>query len=198
MLDTNSTTLNAYDEGVQKYIDGTGQATSGSQKEWLDFVFKDVPKTANILEIGSAFGRDGSYLIDQGYNLKLTDGSEGFVDYLNTHGFTATKLDIVNQQPKGHYDVILACAVFLHFNDNDFKKAVLHTKAALAEDGKFAFSVKQGDGEEWSDHKMSAPRYFKYWRRDRLYEILSELGMKITDFQILSDDKWLHIVSVKK
>lgn len=197
MSDTNSRTLHSYDMGVQAYVNGTGQKTTGSQKEWLDFVFNDVPKDAKILEIGSAFGRDASYLISKGYQPAMTDGSRAFVEYLNEHGFTASKLDIVNQQPKGHYDIILACAVFLHFDNNDFRQAVLHVRDALATNGRFAFSLKQGDGEEWSDHKMSAHRYFKYWKKDELQKVLHQLGMKAIDFQSLSDDKWLHVIAIK-
>lgn len=195
MSQINKKTLVTYNQNIDRYIEGTVQKTGGYQKEWLDFVFQDVPKDAKILEIGSAFGRDASYLLDRGYKPDLSDGSEAFVDYLNQHGFTATKLDIVNEQPTRLYDVILACAVFLHFTDDDFKRAVLHVKRALERNGKFAFSLKYGDGEEWSEHKMDGPRYFHYWRKDRLETTLGELGMRIVDFQILSDGKWLHVIS---
>lgn len=197
MSDTNTRTLEAYNKGVQTYIESTGQKTSGTQKDWLDFVFKAVPEDAKILEIGSAFGRDASYLIEQGYNVTMTDGSGGFVDYLNEHGFVASKLDIVNQQPKDIYDVILACAVFLHFDRDDFKKAVGHVKNALTIGGSFAFSLKQGEGEEWSESKIGLPRYFNYWKKDQLSKVMEGLGMKITDLRVLEEGKWLHVVAIK-
>lgn len=197
MTEINTKTLSTYNDNIQAYIDGTVQKTSSHQKEWLDFVFRDVPKEATILEIGAAFGRDASYIMEQGYKPDLSDGSGAFVDYLNQHGFTAAKLDIVNERPTKLYDVILACAVFLHFTDEDFRRAVAHVKEALEPGGKFAFSLKQGDGEEWSEHKMDGPRYFNYWRRDALEAMLHEVGMKIIDFQILDEGRWLHVVSTK-
>lgn len=194
MSEANAKTLTTYNHGVDEYIFGTVQETSGQQMEWLDFVFENTPKDAKVLEIGSAFGRDAAYLIKKGYNLDLTDGSVGFVNYLNSHGFYAEYLDIVTDAPKKQYDIILACAVFLHFTDDDFKQAIVHVKQVLTEGGKLAFSVKHGDGDAWSDDKMGSPRYFRYWRREELETVLSGLGMSIIDLKILNNDKWLHVV----
>lgn len=198
MSEANARTLETYNDGVEKYIDGTVQVVDSFQKDWLDFVFRDVPKSAKILEIGSAFGRDAAYLQDKGYDVALTDASRGFVDHLNASGMKATQLDIITQKPQSSYNVILACAVFLHFTDEDFRKAVSNVRESLEPGGMFAFSLKQGDGEGWSEEKMGAPRYFHYWRRDGLEKVLDEVGMQITDFQILSDGKWLHIISTPK
>lgn len=198
MQDANYRTLKTYSDGVQNYIKGTVPLTSGDQKDWLDFVFQAVSKSAKILEIGSAFGRDATYITQKGYELELTDGSTGFVDYLNGQGFSAKMLDIVNEAPKDEYDVILACAVFLHFTDSDFERAVANVKQGLKPDGRFAFSLKQGDSEEWTESKMGAPRYFNYWRKERLEGALATLGMRIINFQVLNNGKWLHIISEKE
>ncbi len=189
----NQQTLEVYNNGVSEYIHGTVQQTDGPQKEWLDFVFLDIPVDARVLEIGSAFGRDARYIIGKGYDVDLTDASTGFVDYLRKEGHVAELLDIVRQALDKKYDVILACAVFLHFTTEDFRRAVINVRSMLGKDGRFAFSVKRGDGDEWTDNKMGAPRYFRYYQEAELGKILDTLGMQIIDSRVLSD-KWIHVV----
>lgn len=196
MSEANQETLQTYNQGVERYIDGTVKVTSGWQQAWLDSVFSDIALGAPILEIGSAFGRDARYLMSKGYKPSLTDASTSFVEYLREGGLDADVLDIVNDRPSGMYDVILACAVFLHFTDEDFQKAVGNVRAALNDNGKFAFSVKRGEGEEWTEEKMDAPRYFNYYEPERLRKKLGEAGMRVIDIQ--PDEKWLHVVSTKE
>lgn len=196
MSEANQKTLATYNNGVENYVNGTPQFTDGFQKKWLDSVFSDVPKDASILELGSAFGRDARYLKDLGYDLELTDASESFVSYLNKHDFNASVLDIVSDRPQKQYDVVLACAVFLHFTDEDFRKALANVESALLPGGKFVFSLKIGDGEAWSQEKMNAPRYFNYWREAGVEHELKRVGMELVDAQD-SDDKWLLLTAMR-
>lgn len=192
----NQKTIAVYNDGVEDYRNGTARVTSGSQKEWLDFVFDGVRSDAKILEIGSAFGRDARYLLVKGYDPDFTDASIGFVNFLRQNSIKADLLDIVQDRPKKVYDVILACAVFLHFTDEDFKKAIRNVRDALDNNGKFAFSVKLGEGEGWSNTKMGAPRYFNYYQPDELERKLTELGLIAVDSRSY-DHKWLRIVATK-
>lgn len=194
MSDRNKRTLKTYNQNVDKYVEGTVQVTSGFQKEWLDSVFKGLPRDVAILEIGSGFGRDAQYLESKGYVVEVTDASVGFVEYLRSNGRPAKLLDIVNSHPDEKYDVILACAVFLHFTDTDFQQAVRNVRDSLLENGKFAFSVKLGDGDGWSSEKVDAPRYFNYYQPDELEKAIARAGMRVVDMQVY-EDKWIHVVS---
>jgi hypothetical protein len=91
----NSRTINSYDGHVQQYIDGTPREVSGTVKEWIDRTFTDVPKSAHILELGSAFGRDAAYLQDQGYHIECSDATPAFVDLLRQKGFDAHSLNAI-------------------------------------------------------------------------------------------------------
>jgi hypothetical protein len=62
MSHTNDTTVQSYDAHVQEYIDGTPQSVEGFVQDWIDRTLSGVPPSANILEIGSAFGRDADYI----------------------------------------------------------------------------------------------------------------------------------------
>ena len=196
MSERNTRTLNTYSQNVDKYIDGTVRITSGFQKDWIDDVFRGVPRDAAILEIGSAFGRDALYLESKGYVVEMTDASVGFVEYLQSNGHSAQLLDIVRSRPVEKYDVVLACAVFLHFTDTDFQQAVKNVRDCLLDGGKFAFSVKLGDGDGWSNEKMGAPRYFNYYQPDGLENALADAGMQTTDLQVY-DDKWVYATAVR-
>ena len=195
MSKRNTRTLNTYNQNLSKYIDGTLRTTSGFQKDWLDGVFMGVPRDAAILEIGSAFGQDALYLESKGYVVEMTDASAGFVDYLQSNGHSAQLLDIVRSRPVEKYDIVLACAVFLHFTDTDFKQAIKNVRDCLLDGGKFVFSVKLGDGDGWSNEKMGAPRYFNYYQPDGLKNALADAGMQVIDLQVY-DDKWIHVVSM--
>lgn len=194
MSDRNKRTLETYNQNVDRYVEGTVQVTSGHQKEWLDSVFMGLPRDAAILEIGSGFGRDARYIESKGYVVEMTDASKGFVEYLQSHGHPVELLDIVNNRPDEKYDVILACAVFLHFTDADFQQAVRNVRDSLLENGKFAFSVKLGDGDGWSSKKVDAPRYFNYYQPDELERALARAGMGVLDMQVY-EGKWIHAVS---
>lgn len=196
MSHANSKTIETYNKSIQAYIDGTPQQTSGFQKKWLDEAIVNLAPDAAILEIGSAFGRDAHYLMSQGYAPEVTDVTLGFVEYLNERGFDARVLDIVNQQPEKKYDLILACAVFLHFTEDDFTQAIRHVSNSLNPEGRFAFSLKYGEGEEWIESKVAGPRYFHYWKEGILENRLGDLGMRSVVMKRSDDGKWLYAVAV--
>ncbi len=196
MSEANNKTIHTYDGGVKAYIDGTPQVVSGNQKRWIDAAFSDVAKDARILEIGSAFGRDARYLMELGYSPTLSDATPSFVEYLRSQGLTAEVLDIVTDRPSGEYDVIFASAVFLHFTDEDFDTAAQHVKDALRDgESKFIFSLKQGEGEEWTSKKMGNERYFKYWNRPLVEQRLGALGFSIVNSQTFEDDGWICLTT---
>lgn len=160
----------------------------------IDATLAGRPKTAAILEIGSAFGREAKYLASTGYQPDLTDGSAGFVEYLNAHGMAARLLDVVNQPILRQYDVVFALAVLLHFTGEDFDKAVANVRAALKKDGVFVFSLMRGEGERWTDGKLAAPRYFRYWQEGELRERLWDLGMAVTEVRDGLEGRWMFVV----
>lgn len=193
-MNSNAKTLATYDEYFQNYINGTVQVTSGFQKEWLDYLLSHCRTDAQILEIGAAFGRDAAYMTERGFtNLLATDAFDAAVTTLKTRGFRTEKLNVLQDELQGCYDLIIASAVFLHFTTDEFIGVLTKLKAALAEGGVLGFSVKHGLGEEWSDAKMDAPRFFRYWKEAELRQTLAMTGYKVMDFRHSEDGKWLHV-----
>ena len=181
MSEANQKTIKAYDDVAGTYVADAERVTPEAQRLWIDRVFRDIPKAASVLEIGSAFGREAAYLEEQGYSVDTSDASSEFVKYLRDHGFDARQLDIIEQKPDKIYDVILAFAVFVHFTAEDLDKAMDHIAQSLTPDGVLAFSVIQGDGDKWSDHRLDTSRFFKYWQQDELDDIAGRHELKLAD-----------------
>lgn len=197
---SNSRTLESYNNHVPEYVDGTAQEVSGTVKEWLDATFSDVPKDASILEFGSAFGRDAAYLQEQGYQVACTDATLAFVDLLRQKGFNANELNAITDELPQDIDVVLANAVLLHFTRDETEAVTAKVHDALKPGGKFAFTLKQGEGEEWSEGKLGAPRFFVYWTGEQIRDVLARAGFEDVDVSANRSTKnatWLHIIAKK-
>ncbi len=201
MSDTNSTTVQSYDAHIQEYIDGTPQVVEGFVKNWIDAVLTDLPKDVRILEFGSAFGRDADYIESKGYAVERTDVTPGFVSLLQSQGHSARILNAISDELDGPYNLVFADAVLLHFNRDETQTVISKVFDALSDNGRFAFSLKQGNGESWSEDKLGAPRYFCYWTKDGIEPLLKQAGfsnLKISDDHNGSTAKWLHIIATKE
>lgn len=106
MSETNSRTLESYNEHIQEYIDGTPQVVSGDVQRWIDASLQGLPLDAKIIEVGTAFGRDASYIENQGYKVERTDATEGFVDWLNQNGHPARVFNLISDDFDNNYDLV--------------------------------------------------------------------------------------------
>lgn len=200
MSESNNITIESYNTHVQEYIDGTPHEVSGVVRDWLDNSLADVPKDARILEFGSAFGRDAEYLARLGYTVECTDASAAFVELLQAKGFDAKVLNaIVDELPQG-LDFVLANAVLLHFTRDEASQVIKKVFDALNTNGKFAFTLKQGEGEGWSEEKLGAPRFFCYYTELQIHEVLESTGfgnVEISGDKATANATWLQIVAKK-
>lgn len=196
----NSRTIESYNAHIQEYIDGTVHEVSGTVKEWIDRTFADVPRDAHILEFGSAFGRDAAYLQDQGYQVACTDATPAFVDILQEKGFNANVLNVITDELPQEIEVVLANAVLLHFTRDETTVVCKKVYDALNPGGTFAFTLKQGEGEEWSEDKLGAPRFFTYWTNEQIYGVLADVGfgdVSVWGDRTTAHSTWLQIIAKK-
>ena len=202
MSDSNKRTISAYEDHIAEYINGTPQEVTGDVKKWIDKTLIDLNSSSKILEIGSAFGRDASYIESKGYIVQRTDATLGFVEYLQKLGFNSKKLNILEDDIEGTYDLIFADAVLLHFTHSETVFVLDKMSKALNRSGKVSFSLKQGEGEEWSDTKVNAPRYFCYWNQADITKLLLSKGFNNIQCEDAgvgrNNSKWLHIIATKQ
>lgn len=204
MSETNNRTVESYNAHIQEYIDGTPHEVSGVVKDWLDGSLTDVPKDARILEFGSAFGRDAEYFAGLGYAVECTDATPAFVDLLQQKGLDAKVLNTITDKLPQGLDFVLANAVLLHFTrdeaSDEASQVIKKVFDALNINGKFAFTLKQGEGEGWSEEKLGAPRFFCYWTEPQIREVLESAGfgdVEISGDRATANATWLQIVAKK-
>lgn len=179
----NSATLNTYEEHSQLYRESTRQVVSGDNKEWLDRVLDYLPQKAAILELGSATGRDATYLEQHGYDIMCSDAVHSFVKQLHADGHSARYIDALKDPLVGSYDLVLANMVFLHFTEPELVATLLKIRSIIKPAGLLAFSVREGTGEEWSNDKLHAPRFYKYWSQAELKQLLLDNQFDVVDIR---------------
>jgi SAM-dependent methyltransferase len=173
MSDANAETLRSYESRIAQYIDGTPPDVP---EAWLDDAVSGLDAGARIVEIGSAYGRDAAYIQARGFRIECTDAAAGFVRELVSRGFDARPFNLLADRLDPVYDLILANAVLLHFERAHMPELLRRLRGGLKPGGRLAFSLKDGEGEGWSEEKIGAPRYFCYWRHEQLPPLLKESG----------------------
>lgn len=192
----NNITLHSYEQGINQYISGTANETNGVVKDWIDQFLSLLPTNAQIIEIGSAFGRDAKYIESCGFSVDRTDATIGFVHLLQNEGHLVHKFNILTDDFSSPYDLVFANAVFLHFNHEELIGVLKKVEANLNSHGILAFSVKHGTGDEWTNEKVGNPRYFCYWQKETLQSLLESLNFEVV--YLSQDDKFLQITARKK
>lgn len=199
MSDSNRKTLVTYEKNIQAYIDGTPHVVMGDVKDWLDKIVEGFSKDAAILELGSGFGKDAAYLEKLGYKVYCSDAAEGFVKLLQKKRFKAKLINAITDELGGPYDLVFANVVFLHFTTQEFKTVLNKIAGSLKPNGVLSFSLKRGEGSEWSNEKVNGPRYFQYWTKDGILTLLNDCGYKaeeVWDGESTNPDK-IYVVATK-
>jgi SAM-dependent methyltransferase len=200
MSKENQITLRAYEKNIEAYVERMPHEVPEELGRWLDEILADVPTTANILELGSAYGRDAAYIESLGYRVERTDAAQGFVDLLRGYGFEARNLNAITNDIPGPYDFVLASTVLLHFTRVESELVSRKVFAALNVGGKFALSLIQGEGEEWAEGKLGAPRFFCYWTAEQIGRLLTGVGF--SDIEVSSNEAgpltFLKVLGIKK
>lgn len=201
MNDDNKKTLDAYENGLEAYNAAKIAKVTGSVKEWVDASLNIIPEHGRVLELGSGHGRDADYIESRGFVVERTDAANSFVEYMMRNGKKARLLNALTDYFGTGYDMIYANAVLLHFTPEQFIQVIKKAYLSLRQDGVLAFSVKIGDGSEWSNSKLNAPRYFTYWNERDLKEIISMTGFEMVFWEEGStghdNSDWYHIILKK-
>jgi 2-polyprenyl-3-methyl-5-hydroxy-6-metoxy-1,4-benzoquinol methylase len=200
MRDTdNDRTLQTYNDHIAEYVSGTPQTIYSSLKNWMDKALRLIPKGGAILELGSGFGRDATYMKSLGYHVTATDAAQGFIDLLQKAGHEARMLNALTDDFGNGYDMVFAHAVLLHFTPEQTDLVIKKAFESLKSDGILAFSLKQGSGSKWTDEKLGSPRRFYYWQKPALEKLLEATAF--SDFAITEGKSknadWLYVIAKK-
>jgi SAM-dependent methyltransferase len=194
VTDPDDATLAAYQSQAQEYL----RRTPWPWPELIDFLdrFARLAGQGPVLEIGSGPGRDADYLESRGVRMIRTDATPAFVSLLRDAGHDALLLDARTDPLGGPYQGILANAVLLHLNRDQFEDVLRRARAAIVPGGVLAFTLKEGDGAAWSDYKLGVPRHFTYWRESAVRAALHRAGWPDASVvHVAGGDGWLHVLA---
>lgn len=194
MRNATDETLRAYEQRADRYFDASAPAVSAEVAGLLDAVVTRLRPGSHVLEVGTGPGREAAYLEERGLHVDRTDATAAFVERLRANGHDARLLDVRDGNLGGPYDAVLANAVLLHLDRAQARLAVEACRQAVRPGGLFALTLKDGDGESWSDAKLGAPRWFVYWREEALRAQLSDAGWRVLDLRQVPgrSESWLH------
>ena len=200
MSKENEDTLATYDTTAQIYLDNTIAHNKKRPEHTLEKkkrltnnfkkAFETLPKGAKVLEIGSADGENAKILESFGFDVTASDVAPAFLEACEKQGLKTIKLNVLKDPlPNGLYGV-LCWRTFVHFMPDDIALALQRVYDVLQPQGRFVFNVidkatHDCDGR-WvdfeGDYKMGAKRFYAYYDKDEIVEII-----KKTEFKIVSD-----------
>lgn len=202
MQTSNQKTLYAYESGSQSYITKTPAHVVGGMKAWIDNALSGLHESARIFEIGSGHGRDADYIESLGYDVECSDAAQSFVSALLAKGFNARIHNAITDPIIGSYDLIFANAVLPHFTHEETTLVTSKVLTALKPRGRFAFSLKKGEGEKWCTKKLGAPVCYHFWTIKQVEALLRNMGFSkwsITEDapNFLEGEVWIQVIAYK-
>lgn len=199
MDDAGDITIASYQAAAREYLDRGPTASLPAFDAFLARFAELVGSGGNVLELGSGPGLDATKLERLGLRVERTDATPAFLDLMRADGHEARKLDLRVDELGGPYDGVFANAVLLHLSRVDFEAALDRTRDAVLADGVLAFTVKEGDGEGWSNEKLDLPRYFIYWREEALREVITRAGWTILSIEHVEGrvSPWLYVLATQ-
>jgi len=188
-------TLRSYQAAAQRYADHS-TAPSPALGAFLDRV-ADLVGAGRLLEVGSGPGLDATYLRRRGVDVWPTDATPAFVEMLRSAGHEVRLLDVRFGDLGGPWQGALAQAVLLHLDRAQFTDALDRVREAVVDGGVLAFTVKEGDGDGWSEAKLDLPRHFTYWRERPLRDALaqSRWDVQSVDHVVGRAEPWLYVMA---
>ncbi len=156
----------------------------------------ELASGATVLDLGSGPGDDAEILERHGLTVLRTDATPAFVDRLRAAGHPARRLDVRRDPLGGPYEAVLANAVLLHLTSAEFGRCVARIRAAVRPGGAFLFTLKEGDGEQFTSAKVGHPRWFTYWREGPLRGALAGAGWELESLEHVAGtgEEWLYVI----
>jgi protein-L-isoaspartate O-methyltransferase len=190
-------TLAAYQEAAGEYLRNSARP-GPEQIAYLDH-FAGLVGSGSVLEIGTGPGWDADHLEFRGLRIVRTDAAPAFVERLRSAGHDARLLDVRTGDLGGPYQAVLANAVLPHLDRDQFEDVLRRARSAVVAGGILGFTLKEGDGAAWSDHKLGLPRHFTYWREPALRTVLRRTGWRVDflDHIAVRENYWLRVLARK-
>ena len=188
-------TLGSYERGAESYLRHSPQEPHSSLVAFRERVLEQMAPRQRLLELGTGPGRDAAFFEARGIVVQRSDGAQAFVSRLREQGHDARLLDVTRDELGQDFDAIFANAVLLHLNPGQLAALLERAGEAVRPGGLLAFTVKEGEGEIWSEEK-ELRRYFRFWREPELRQLLERSGWPTASIDRVQGprDRWLQVI----
>lgn len=188
-------TLDSYERGIEDYLRHSPIEPHPSVAAFRARVLEHLATGQRMLELGSGPGRDAAFFEAAGIAVQRSDGAPAFVAMLREQGHNVTLIDVTRDELGEDLDAVFANAVLLHLTPAQFEGLLGRAALAVRAGGLLAFTVKEGDGEAWTN-KQQLRRYFRYWREPQLRELLGRTGWRphVIEHAQGRLEPWLHVI----
>jgi len=201
-------TIDWYDNNSKQYSDGLHTTFPTASFETF---LKYIKSGDYVLEAGCGPGRETKQFSLRGIKTIGVDISEGLITIAKKNN-PETEYILCNflQLPfsKETFDGVWAHASLVHLETIDeVKQALKEFYRVLKKDGYVLIKVKEQVGNEKtavvSDTLSKHERFFRYYSREEMMNLVTEAGFKIVDNLIQEDDhgrkevSWIQIIAQK-
>lgn len=185
-----------YDENAPSYFDST---VSADMQELRDRFLKHVRSGGTILDAGCGSGRDAKAFADVGYAVTAFDASTEMVRLARQHtGLPVHHMTFEQMEWQDQFDGIWASACLLHVDRTNLPVTFGRFARALAADGAWCLSMKQGDTTRELDG-----RTFTDVTEAEIRDLLEAVGLHVRDIWLTADvrpgreDRWVNAIAIK-
>ena len=177
-------TIEWYDANAESYTEKTlARARMDQIKAFVDL----LPNYAKVLDVGCGPGRDTALLAERGCEVTGIDLSKGLITEARKR-YPQLQFDIGSMTAlpysKDTFDGIWANASLLHLPTlADVQQTLKEFSRVLKPSGSVHISVKaqlsDAQTEVVTDELSGAKRFFRYFKKDALVQLLHEAGFEI-------------------
>jgi SAM-dependent methyltransferase len=192
----NGYTVAGYEGCALDYAISTIPKPGGNESPALKKLLKVLDQDCRLLEIGSGPGWDADWLEAKGPHVRRTDAAEAFVDFQNSRGKFAERLDVLNDRLGVPYDVIIALYVLQHIDRHALPLVFQKLSHAVRGGGSFLFSIREGHGQIVEKDSKGGSYYIALWQLSELVAELTPLGFRLiwSESSVDTEGKWLNVL----
>lgn len=175
-------TIKTYNQLAKAYDDETADFWARFPGEFVDVFANRV--FGKVLNVGSGPGRDSILLRDRGIDVTCLDASESMIAMTEAQGFRSVLGDFVRIPfADGEFDGVWAYTSLLHTPKSEIDTPMREISRVLKSGGVFAIGMIEGEFDDYrSSSGVGSPRWFSFYTRSEIEEILNRNGFTIVHF----------------
>lgn len=185
-MDIKKEIQNTYDHIAEEYDKEFSQEIYFLDE--IRFFKRQLPKEAQVLDVGCGPGHIASYMKDSGFVITGIDFSDNMIELAKKRCRQSKfiKKDIEQfDYGKEKYNGIIASFILIHFNRSSTEKLLHRFHSSLDKKGVLLISVIKGKGEHFRPEPLNSKHnmYFRYMTEKDIKGILEKTGFRITRFK---------------